>query len=211
MKGCWDRPVQRATRLVAGLILFGVSLALLVRAGLGLDPWDVFNQGVSQHTGLSLGQVTVIGSVVLVLAFVPLRQRVGVGTVANAAVVGPVLDLSVAVVPAPDGLILRATFLVLSILGVAVGTGLYVGAGWGPGPRDGVMTGLAALGVPVFVARASIEGTVLVLGWLLGGKVGLATVVFAVTIGPLVQAALRRLRIRPRPLAGRATMDRPVI
>lgn len=180
-------------------MLFGLSLALLVQAHLGLNPWDVFSQGLSRHTGLSLGAIIVISSVVLLLAFLPLRQRVGVGTVANSLIVGPVLDLGLARIPAPDALVWRAVFLVASILGVAVATGLYVGAGWGPGPRDGLMTGIAARGVPVAVARAGIELTVLAVGWALGGSVGVGTVVFAVTIGPLVQRALPVLALPQRP------------
>lgn len=182
-----------------GLALFGLALAVLVKADLGLDPWDVFNQGVSRQTGLTLGQVTVITSVLLLIAFIPLRQRVGVGTVANALLVGLFLDLGLAFIPAPHHLLWRAVFLVVAILGVAVATGLYVGAGWGPGPRDGLMTGFAARGVPVFLARAAIELTALVVGWALGGSVGIGTVLFAVTIGPLVHRALPRLTLPPSP------------
>lgn len=199
MTGPWDRPVQRAVRLLCGLVLYGVSLALLVHARLGLDPWDVFNQGVSRHTGLSLGQVTIISSVLLLAAFLPLRQRVGIGTVANALVVGVVLDAALSVVPVPGPLIGRAAFLVGAILGTAVATGLYIGAGWGPGPRDGLMTGLAARGIPLLVARTAIELTVLTIGFALGGSVGIGTVLFAVSIGPLVSRTLPRLALRPQP------------
>lgn len=195
MKDSWDRPVQRAVRLIVGLVLFGLSLALLVRANLGLDPWDVFSQGVSRRTGLSLGQVTVLSSVLVLVCWVPLRQRPGVGTVCNVVVVGPVLDLGLELVSSPRLLVARAAFLVIAIAGVAVATGLYVGAGWGPGPRDGLMTGLAARGLPLFAARAAIEMTVLVAGWALGGQVGVGTVLFALAIGPLVARCLPALRI----------------
>lgn len=198
MSGAWDRPIQRSARLMAGLILFGLSLALLVQADLGLDPWTVFSQGVSRRTGLSLGQVTVISSLALLLLFVPLHQRPGVGTIANALVVGPVLDLGVEVIPAPDELWVQISFLVGAILGIAVATGLYIGAGWGPGPRDGLMTGLAALGVPLRVGRTAIELSVLIVGWALGGTVGVATALFAASIGPLVARALPRLSVAPR-------------
>ena len=144
-----DRPVTRSVRLLVGLVLFGLALALLVRARLGLDPWTVFTQGVAERTSLSLGEVTVVISLALLLLWIPLRQRPGLGTVANAFVVGPSLDLGLALFPAPDALVLRVLFLVLAVLTVAVATGLYVGVGWGPGPRDGLMTGLAALGGPV--------------------------------------------------------------
>lgn len=192
-----DRPVARSTRLLAGLVLFGLGLALLVKADLGLDPWTVLTQGIAGRTGLSLGTVTVALSLVVLLVWIPLRQRPGLGTVANALVVGPVLDLGLAVIPAPDALAVRLLFLVVAVLVVAVGTGLYVGAGWGPGPRDGLMTGLAHRGLPLVAARALIEGTVLLLGWLLGGSVGLATVVYALAIGPLVGRALPRLALPP--------------
>ncbi len=183
--------------MCAGLVLFGLALALLVKANLGLDPWDVFNQGVSRRTGLSLGTVTVVTSVVVMLAWLPLRQRPGLGTVGNAVVVGPVLDLGLGLLPAPDLWVGRAAFLVAAILGVAVATGLYVGAGWGPGPRDGLMTGLADKGMPLFAARAAIEVTVLVVGWALGGDVGIGTALFALAIGPLVAVSLRHLSVSP--------------
>jgi uncharacterized membrane protein YczE len=197
VNGAWDRPVQRSARLLAGLVLFGIALALLVKAGLGLDPWNVFNQGVSRHAGLTLGEITVISSVLLLFAWIPLQQRPGVGTIANALVIGPVLDLGLHLLPAPDGLVWQVGFLAAAILGTAVATGLYVGAGWGPGPRDGLMTGLAARGIPVFVGRTIIELTVLAIGWALGGTVGVATILFAVGIGPLVNHALPRLTIAP--------------
>ena len=192
-----DRPVVRSGRLLAGLVLFGLALALLVHGGLGLDPWTVFSFGVSRHVDLSLGEVTVLSSLVVLLLWVPLRQRPGLGTVANALVVGPVLDLGVALLPTPDAFALRALFLVLAVVLVAVGTGLYIGVGWGPGPRDGLMTGLVRLGVPLYLARTLIEGTMLLVGWLLGGPVGLATVVYALAVGPLVARLLPRLTLAP--------------
>lgn len=198
MRGAFDRPVQRSVRLLVGLVLFGAALALLVQAHLGLDPWNVFNQGVSLHTGLSLGTITVLSSLALLLIWIPLKQRPGLGTVANALIVGPVLDLGLAIFPAPDALAWRISFLVASIVLLAVASGLYLGAGWGAGPRDGLMRGLADLGMPVFAARAAVEITVLVVGWLLGGSVGVATVVFALSIGPLVDRALPRFRLAER-------------
>ncbi|MBA8794691.1 putative membrane protein YczE [Friedmanniella endophytica] len=192
-----DRPVVRSVRLLAGLVLFGLGLALLVRAGLGLDPWTVFASGVSQRFHLTLGEVTVISSAGVLLLWIPLRQRPGLGTVANALLVGPVLDLGVALLPTAGPLALQIVYLVLALLCIAVGTGLYVGVGWGPGPRDGLMTGLHRLGVPIYLARILIEGSVLLVGWLLGGTVGVATVVFALTVGPLVGRAMPLLALAP--------------
>jgi uncharacterized membrane protein YczE len=198
VKGAWDRPAERAARLLAGLVLFGLAMAVLVKADLGLDPWNVFQQGVAEQTGLTLGQVTVIVSLLLLALWVPLGQRPGLGTIANALIVGPVLDVGIAILPAPGGLAAQVAYMVAAIAGTAVATGLYVGAGWGPGPRDGLMTGLAARGIPLARARAGVELTALAAGWLLGGSVGVATVLFATSIGPLVAAALRRLSIRER-------------
>lgn len=203
-----DRPVVRSVRLLSGLMLFGLALALLVRANLGLDPWTVFSDGLSRHLHLTLGQLTVATSVAVLLLWIPLRQRPGLGTVANALVVGPVLDLGVALLPSPDGLVVQGTFLVLALVLVALGTGLYVGVGWGPGPRDGLMTGLVELGMPVYLARTLIEGSVLVVGWLLGGTAGVATVIFAIAVGPLVGRTLPRLTLPPSSAPADPTKDR---
>ena len=197
MTGAWDRPVERATRLLLGLVLFGLALATLVKADLGLDPWNVFTQGLARQIGLSLGQTTVIVSVLLLVLWIPLGERPGLGTIANALIVGPVVDLGLEIIPAPGQLTGQIAYMVAAIVGTAIATGLYVGAGWGPGPRDGLMTGLGARGVPIAFARAGIEITVLVVGWFLGGTVGVATVLFATTIGPLVKVALHRLAVRP--------------
>lgn len=197
MTGAWDRPAQRVLRLLCGVVLFGLALAVLVQAGLGLDPWNVLHQGLADRTGLSIGTITILSSLAVLAAFVPLRVRAGAGTVANSLIVGPVVDFGIAVIPRAHGLAERSAFLAAAIAGTAVATGLYVGAGWGPGPRDGLMTGLAARGIPVFAARAGIEVTVLVAGWLLGGTVGIATAVFALGIGPLVHRALPLLAIGP--------------
>lgn len=194
-----DRPLQRSLRLLSGVILYGVALALLVRANLGLDPWTVFAQGLSRRTGVSIGVMTILVSVGVLVLWVPLRQRPGVGTVANAVIVGLVLDATLAVVGAPHPLGLRIAFVVAAVVGVAGATGLYVGAGWGPGARDGLMTGLADRGVPLLVGRSIVELTVLLAGWLLGGSVGVGTVVFALSIGPLVSRALPWLTVRGDP------------
>ena len=195
MTGRFDRPVERSVRLLAGLVLFGLAMALLLESRTGLDPWNVFHQGVARHTGLTIGQVTVLSSLALLALWVPLRQRPGLGTVANAIVVGPVVDLGIAWIPTAHGTAEQAAFMVTAILASAIATGLYVGAGWGPGPRDGLMTGLAARGIPLGAARAGIELSVLVVGWLLGGSVGVGTVAFALAIGPLVHHTMPWLAV----------------
>lgn len=176
---------RRTGQLLIGLWLFGASVALLVRADLGLDPWDVLHQGIARQSGLSLGTVVVLVSAVVMLAWVPLRQRPGIGTLTNVVLVGVSLDATLAVMPAVHGLPWRLGLLVAGVLGNGLATGLYIGAGLGPGPRDGLMTGLAARGVSIRRARTAVEVVVLVAGWLLGGTVGVGTLVYAVSIGPL--------------------------
>ncbi|MEV0261964.1 hypothetical protein AB0I49_11515 [Streptomyces sp. NPDC050617] len=192
-----DRPGQRSLRIAVGLALYGMSQAVLVKARLGTDPWTVFSQGLARVTGFTLGQTTVAVSLALLALWVPLRQRPGLGTAANALMVGPFVDLGIDWIPAPEHWGVRVAFVVLAVTGIAVATGLYVGAGWGPGPRDGLMTGLARRGIPLIAARAGIEASVLAVGWLLGGSVGVATVLFAAGIGPLVGYTLPRLTLPP--------------
>ncbi|HEV7713148.1 MAG TPA: hypothetical protein VGP16_33450 [Asanoa sp.] len=189
---------SRLLRLFAGLVLFGVSLALMVRADIGLGPWDVFHQGIAQRIGLSIGLVVNLTAIVVLLLWIPLRQRPGIGTVANVVVVGLVTDGTLWLLPDLDALAPRIALLVAGILANAVATGLYVGAGLGPGPRDGLMTGLAARGHSVRLVRTLIELTVLVIGWLLGGSVGVGTIAYALAIGPLVGVFLPRLTVAPR-------------
>ena len=172
---------------MVGLWLFGASVALLVRAEFGLDPWDVLHQGISERSGISLGIVVIVTSFVVLALWIPLRQRPGIGTVANVVLVGLAVDATLAVLPAPTQLSWRIGFLVAVILGNGIATGLYIGAGLGPGPRDGLMTGLAARGISIRLARTAIEITVLGVGWLLGGTVGFGTVAYALAIGPLAQ------------------------
>ena len=209
MRGAWDRPVLRATMLMSGLILFGLSLAVFVQAGLGVDPWTVFQQGLAERTGLSLGTATIVTSLAVLATWFPLGEKPGLGTALNAVVVGPVIDLGLTFVPEADGIALQLLFAVVAILGTAIATGLYVGAGWGPGPRDGLMTGLAKRGVPIAWARTGIEATVLVVGWLLGGTVGVATVLFALSIGPLVRRAMARLALPSAPSPAPAQAPAP--
>ncbi|MEV4657568.1 hypothetical protein [Micromonospora sp. NPDC049301] len=183
------RPVRRLTQLYAGLALYGISMALLVRSDLGLDPWDVFHQGLSELTGLSFGTVTIgVGALVLLL-WIPLRQRPGLGTVSNVVVIGLVVDATLALLPAGGPLGVRIALLITGIIANGAATGLYLGARLGPGPRDGLMTGLVARRPrwSIRLVRTVIEVTVLALGWLLGGTVGLGTVAYALAIGPLAQ------------------------
>ena len=194
------RPGRRLTQLLLGLALYGFSNALLVVAGLGLGPWDVLHQGLARLTPLSIGAMTVVVGAVVMLLWIPLRQRPGIGTLANALLVGVFLDLSLAALPAVEGLPLRVGLVLAGVVLNGLATALYIGAGLGPGPRDGLMTGYAARGLSVRVVRTSIEVTVLVLGVLAGGTVGLGTLLYAVGIGPLAHALLPRLRVGAAPL-----------
>lgn len=185
-----------------GLVLYGVSMAMMVRAGLGLDPWDVFHQGLSRHTGLSLGTITGLVGVVVLLAWIPLRNKPGIGTIANIIVISVVVDVTLMWLPAPREMAVRIAFMVGAVVMNAVATALYVGAGLGPGPRDGLMTGLVhRTGRSVRLVRTSIEVTVLVSGWLLGGTVGVGTLLYALGIGPLIQLTLR---LAPRRVLARS-------
>jgi len=191
---------RRLLQLLIGLWLFGVSVALLVRAELGLDPWDVLHQGIAERTGISIGLVVIATSLVVLIAWVPLRQRPGLGTLANVVLVGLSLHATLAVLPATTELRWQLAFLVVGILGNGVATGLYIGAGMGPGPRDGLMTGLAARGVSIRMARTAIEIAVLGLGWLLGGTVGIGTLAYALAIGPLAHLLIPMFTIPARPI-----------
>jgi uncharacterized membrane protein YczE len=175
----------RLVQLYAGLLLYGVSSSLLVLAGLGLDPWDVFHQGLSRTFGLAIGTWAIIVGVVVLLLWIPLRQRPGIGTLSNVVLVGLTMNAVLGHVHAPHPLGVRIALLVCGVLLNGVATGMYIGAGFGPGPRDGLMTGLAARGHSIRLVRTSIEVTVLATGWLLGGTVGVGTVVYALAIGPL--------------------------
>ncbi|RAO30177.1 uncharacterized protein ONO23_04432 [Micromonospora noduli] len=183
------RPVRRLVQLYLGLTLYGVSMALMIRSDLGLDPWDVFHQGLSELTGLSFGTVTIgVGALVLLL-WIPLRQRPGLGTVSNVVVIGLVVDATLALLPAGGPFGVRIAMLVTGIVANGAATALYLGAQLGPGPRDGLMTGYVARrpGRSIRLVRTVIEVTVLALGWLLGGTVGVGTVAYALAIGPLAQ------------------------
>lgn len=190
---------RRLLQLFPGLAACGVGLALMVRARLGLGPWDVLHQGLSTLTGLPIGILVILVGLVVLLGWVPLRQRLGIGTVCNALLIGLVIDAVLVVAPEPDRLATRWAFLLAGLALMGLGSGLYIGAGLGPGPRDGLMTGLAARGYSLRLVRTLIELSALGAGWALGGNVGIGTLLFALAIGPLVQAFLDRLTI-PAPV-----------
>jgi uncharacterized membrane protein YczE len=198
-------PGRRLVQLFAGLALYGFSDALMLLAGLGVDPWDVFHQGLSRQFGLGVGTWAIIVGALVLALWIPLRQRPGFGTLANVIVVGSVIDICMATIPAPDSLPLRTGFLLAGVFLNGVATGAYIGAGRGPGPRDGLMTGLAARGHSIRVVRTALELTVLASGWLLGGTVGVGTVLYALSIGPLAHLFIPLFRIEePVPV------DKPV-
>lgn len=195
-------PYTRSVRgalLLLGLTLYGLSDAMLVLAGLGLDPWDVLHQGLSRSVGGQVGTWTDIVGVIVLLGWIPLRQRPGVGTVTNVILIGIVVNICLALLPSPHGVVVQSVVMVSAVVLNAVATGLYIGAGLGPGPRDGLMTGIAARGHSVRVVRTGIEVSVLAVGWLLGGTVGIGTVLYALAIGPLVHVTLPLLALSPRP------------
>jgi uncharacterized membrane protein YczE len=190
----------RLAQLYAGLVLYGISSSLLVLAGLGLDPWDVFHQGLSRTFGLAIGTWAIIVGVVVLLLWIPLRQRPGIGTVSNVVLVGLTMNVVLGHVHPPHAMAARVGCLVCGVFLNGVATGAYIGAGLGPGPRDGLMTGLAARGHSIRIVRTALEVTVLATGWLLGGTVGVGTVVYALAIGPLAHVFIPLFsRGRPTP------------
>jgi uncharacterized membrane protein YczE len=193
-----DARARRLSQLYLGLTLYGVSNSLMVLGGLGLDPWDVFHQGLSRSVGLGIGTWTIIVGALVLVAWWPLRQRPGLGTVSNVVVIGLVVDLMLAVFATPHALAARIGCLVAGVLLNAVATGAYIGAGLGPGPRDGLTTGMAARGHSIRVIRTIVELGVLISGWLLGGTVGLGTIVYALSIGPLTHYTIPGLAIGAR-------------
>jgi uncharacterized membrane protein YczE len=193
------RPVRRLVQLYAGLVLYGTSMALQIRAGLGLDPWDVFHQGLADRTALSFGTVVIAVGALVLLAWIPLRQWPGFGTVSNVIVIGLAVDAALARLPDAGSLPVAAAMLIAGVGLNGVAGAAYIGAGFGPGPRDGLMTGLVArTGRSVRFVRTAIELTVLAAGAALGGTVGVGTVVYALAIGPIVHALLPALTVRPR-------------
>ncbi len=185
------RMPRRLVQLLVGLWLYGVSMGLMIRSGLGQVPWDVLHYGLALHLPLSIGQVVVVASFVVLLLWIPLRQAPGLGTVLNAVLIGVALDVTLAMVTAPSAVAIRIAFMVVGILGNALATALYIGAQLGPGPRDGLMTGWSRrTGWSLRLVRTSLEVIVVAVGWLLGGVLGIGTVLYAIAIGPLTQHLL---------------------
>ncbi len=198
---------RRIIQLLLGLFLYGFAIAMMVRAGLGVGPWDVLSQGVAKQTGIPFGWVTnLIGAVVLLL-WIPIRQKPGIGTVANVLLVGTSAQVGLNVLPELDVLWEQVLLFAGGLALLAIATGLYIGARFGPGPRDGLMTGIhKRWGWPIWAVRTGIELSVLLVGWLLGGNVGVGTIAFALLIGPLVNVTLPLLRVPEAAAAPRAAV-----
>ena len=190
-----DRLGRRLVRCLIGLALFAIGLSLQMNANIGAPPWDVFHQGVAKQTDISIGKIIVITGFSLLLLWIPLRQKPGLGTILNALEIGLIADVALEIIPEPNNILIRIVMVVVGIITVAIGTGLYIGSALGPGPRDGLMTGLAKRGIPIRVGRTAVEVTVLIIGYALGGQVGVATFAFAFGVGPLVQFFLPRLAV----------------
>lgn len=188
---------RRFVQLNAGLVLFGAGIGFMLESGLGVPPWDVLHQGLAIRFGLTVGTWSILVSFTVLLLWIPLRERYGIGTLLNAVIIGVMIDVTAAVLPAAAGLGVAVPMLCLGIFLIGFGSGLYIGANLGPGARDGLMTGIARRGLSIRLTRWLLEITVLVTGWLLGGTFGVGTVVFAFLIGPLVQFFLPRWSIDP--------------
>ncbi|HEV7949576.1 MAG TPA: hypothetical protein VGP24_07405 [Glaciihabitans sp.] len=191
---------RRIVQLLVGLFLYGFAIGMMVRATLGVSAWDVLTQGLMEQTGLSFGALTnIIGAGVLLL-WIPIRQKPGIGTVVNVLLIGPSAEVGLAVVPSVEGWPLQVLVFAGGLALLAIATGLYIGARFGPGPRDGLMTGISARWkLSIWKVRTSIELSVLVIGWALGGNVGLGTVAFALLIGPMVGVTMPWFRVPQTP------------
>src|SRR4051794_11402387 len=198
----------RGAALLVGLSGYGFSMAVMVRAGLGLDPWDVFHQGLTRHTGMTIGTASAVVGVAVLLAWIPLRNRPGIGTIANVVVIAVTVDAGLWLLPTPTSLPVRVAMMVGAVVFNAFSTVLYIGAALGPGPRDGLMTGLVLrTGLSVRLVRTSIEAGVLAVGWLLGGTVGVGTLLYVFGMGPLVQLFVRVTPRRVLAVSGWAAVD----
>ncbi|HEU4917352.1 MAG TPA: hypothetical protein VFV13_12400 [Acidimicrobiia bacterium] len=195
-----ERLARRITQLIIGLVLFGVGIGLMLQSGLGVPPWDVLHQGLSRQFGLTVGIWSIIVSLAVLVLWLPLRQPYGLGTLLNALIIGVVIDLTGLFIPPATMTGVAWAMLLGGVVLIGLASGLYIGANLGPGPRDGLMTGIARRGPSIRLTRALIEITVLTLGWILGGTFGLGTIVFALAIGPLVQFFLPRWDISPHPV-----------
>ncbi|MFP2238316.1 YczE/YyaS/YitT family protein [Pseudescherichia vulneris] len=199
--------LRRLLQLYVGLCLYGISTGMFICANLGADPWDVFHLGVGNVFSLDIGTVMIITGALVLLLWIPIRQRPGLGTISNVIVLGLAANATMAVLSTPDALWLKAGLMMMAVVLNALATGMYIGAGFGPGPRDGLMTGIhARTGWSLRLIRTSIELTVLIIGYLLGGSVGIGTLVYALAIGPLIQLCLPWFRVQPasRPVVQKA-------
>ena len=190
-----DRLGRRLVRCLIGLAIFAIGISLQMNANIGAPPWDVFHQGVAKQTDISIGKIIVITGFTLLLLWIPLRQKPGLCTILNALEIGLIADVALEIIPEPNNIFIRIVMVIVGIITVAVGTGLYIGSALGPGPRDGLMTGLAQRGIPIRIGRTAVEVTVMIIGYALGGQVGVATFAFAFGVGPLVQFFLPRLAV----------------
>jgi uncharacterized membrane protein YczE len=201
---------RRIGQLLVGLFLFGLAIAMMVQAGIGISPWDVLAQGVSKLTGIEFGWVTIVIGLIVLLLWIPIRQRPGLGTLLNALLIGPSAQLGLSLIPVQHVLVLQILLFLGGLALLAIATGLYIGARFGPGPRDGLMTGIhSRWGWRIWIVRTSIEVVVLGIGWVLGGNVGFGTLAFALLIGPMVNLTIPALRVpelpkRPTSLEGDA-------
>jgi hypothetical protein len=186
---------RRLIQLLVGLVLFGVGIAMMLQSGLGLPPWDVLHQGLTEEFGLTVGIWSIIISFVVLVLWLPLRERYGIGTVLNAIIIGVVIDLGVLVIPEPDNVWWDLLLMAGGISVIGLASGMYIGANLGPGPRDGLMTAIARRGLSIRVTRWGLEIVVLITGILLGGTFGVGTIGFALLIGPIVQYFLPRWSI----------------
>ncbi|BDZ38307.1 YczE/YyaS/YitT family protein [Microbacterium suwonense] len=196
---------RRVPQLLVGLFLYGIGIAFMIRGVIGAAPWDVLAQGIATHVPLTFGTITIAVSGVVLLMWIPLRQKLGIGTVLNALLVGPSADIGFLLIPEIDVLWVRVVFFAIGLTVLAAATGLYIGAHFGPGPRDGLMTGLHRVTKrPIWVVRTALEVTVVAIGWLLGGNVGVGTVAFALLVGPMCQYFMQIFDVRPAPQPTRA-------
>lgn len=187
---------RRILQLAIGLVAYGIAIAFMIRAGIGVSPWDVLGQGVSLRSGMPFGLVTNIVGLVVLLLWIPIRQKPGIGTVANVLAIGPSAQLGLWLLPDQTDLVPRILFFAGGLVLLAVATGLYIGARFGPGPRDGLMTGIhRRFGWPIWIVRTAIEVVVLTIGWILGGNVGIGTLAFALLVGPMVNVTMPLLRV----------------
>lgn len=190
-----ERLARRLVHLIGGLVLFGIGVGAMLQSDLGVPPWDVLHQGLARRTGLTVGVWSIIVSVVVLGLWLPLRERYGLGTLLNAVIIGVVIDLTAVVLPEANSTGVAWLMLLGGVVLIGIASGLYIGANLGPGPRDGLMTGIARRGPSIRLTRAMIEITVLAVGWILGGTLGVGTLIFALGIGPLVHYFLPRLAV----------------